>query len=228
MIMLLVIWTYPFEMGAPSPFVTSIQFCTRRVCGMISVQKKIEVESRIIVKKRAFKRVAGYSTSFEFFCLEFVEGLLSLCYHIYWSCFLVDQRKKDDNATLYDHASPYPVNRLAPPIELVDLAREIARADDLLSLQTTGKLQLLAKQMRALQEEARQLLEETRRNQELHRAQCGFKKIAGQVYHLYKREDDSLQFSLLSPRDWHDTQPFQYVGSYRLASDMRWVEVEER
>ncbi len=123
-----------------------------------------------------------------------------------------------------DHSSPYPVSRLAPPIELVDLAKEISQADDLLSIQVSGKLQILAKQMRALQEEAQQLLEETRRNQELHRVHCSFKKIVGKVYHLYRKKDGGLHFSMLSIKDWQGDPPDQYVGSYRLESDMSWVE----
>jgi len=78
-----------------------------------------------------------------------------------------------------DHLSAHPVSRLAPPFELVDLAEEISRADDMLSIQTSGKLRLLADQIRSLQEEARKILQETRQNQQLHRAECGFRKRAG-------------------------------------------------
>lgn len=139
---------------------------------------------------------------------------------------MTENREKEDKVA-GGHVSPYPVSRLAPPIELVDLAQEIARADDLLSLQVTGKLKLLGKQIQALQEEARKLLEETRYNQELHRAECGFKKIPGRVYHLYKRENATLLFSMLSPHDWGDKPPYTWVGSFRLEIDMSWTAVDE-
>lgn len=122
--------------------------------------------------------------------------------------------------------SSYPISRLAPPYELVDLAKEIARADDLLSVQTNGKLRLLAEQIRGLQEEAQKILMATKKNQELHRAECGFKKKAGQIYHLYTKDDQTLIFSLLSPREWREGLPYNFVGSFRLEHDMSWTQVD--
>ncbi len=127
-----------------------------------------------------------------------------------------------------DRSAPYPLSRLAPETQLIDMAKEIAEADDMLSIQATGKLRLLLGQMRGLQEEARTILEETRRNQELHRARCGFKKIAGIVYHLYEKEDSSLLFSMIGPDEWNGSPPFRFVGSFRLENDMSWTPVETR
>ena len=126
-----------------------------------------------------------------------------------------------------DHLSPYPVSRMAPAFELVDLAKEISRADDMLSVQTSGKLRLLADQIRNLQEEAHKILHETRRNQELHRAECSFGKKAGQVYHLYRREDGTLLFSMLSPAEWGEKLVHAFEGSFRLEADMSWTQTDE-
>lgn len=123
------------------------------------------------------------------------------------------------------HLSPYPVSRLAPSFDLVDLAREISKADDMLSVQTKGKLRLLAEQIRGLQREAKKILEETKRNQELHRAQCGFAKKPGRIYHLYRLENGRLIFSMLSPEDWGDRLPYIFEGSFRLENDMSWTEI---
>ena len=132
-----------------------------------------------------------------------------------------------DEGEKKEFLSSYPVSRLAPPYELVDLAKEIARADDLLSVQTNSKLRLLAEQIRGLQEEAQKILIETKRNQELHRAECGFKKKAGQIYHLYTKDDQSLIFSLISPREWGEGLPYDFVGTYRLEHDMSWTQVDK-
>ena len=125
-----------------------------------------------------------------------------------------------------DHTAPYPVSRMAPAIELVDLAREIAEADKMLGNVTHGKLKLIAEQMQALQRQAREVLEQTRRDQELHRAQCNFKRIPGRTYHLYRRGDGSLYFSMLSPQEWRGEPPHRFEGSFRLESDMSWVSAE--
>ena len=137
------------------------------------------------------------------------------------------EREKRDTTENGDHSSSYPVSRLAPPFELVDLAKEIAHADDMLSIQTGGKLKLLADQIRGLQEEARTILEKTRRDQQLHRAECNFRKKPGVIYHLYRKEDQTLVFSMLSPAEWGKRQPHRFEGSYRLESDMSWTEMDD-
>lgn len=121
-----------------------------------------------------------------------------------------------------EHRSPYPVSRLAPPIELVELAREVSEADDMLTHQATAKLRLLAEQMQELRETARLILSETREYQRLHRAQCGFRKKSGNSYHLYKKDDETLLFSLIEPSEWGAQPPYEFVGTYRLEPDKTW------
>ncbi|MEZ4302000.1 MAG: DUF2452 domain-containing protein [Polyangiaceae bacterium] len=124
-------------------------------------------------------------------------------------------------------ASPYPISRLAPVHDLVDMAREIQEADRMLGTVAGNKLQLLAKQMRALQEEARAVLEAAHRDAELHRATCRFQRRAGHVYHFYRRPEGGLYLSMLSPDDWRGAPPHAFVGSYRLEADMSWTKAED-
>lgn len=130
-----------------------------------------------------------------------------------------------------DHLAPYPLSRQAPGMELVEIAAEIAAADDLLALQAAGKLKLLAEQIEHLQGQAREILAETRRNQELHRAQCDFRKLPGQTYHLYRREDGTMLFSLISPAEWLTAAEAEaglsFRGSYRLEQDGSWTPLGE-
>jgi len=124
--------------------------------------------------------------------------------------------------------SPYPVSRLAPVHDLVDLAAEVQRADATLATVTGGKLVVIAEQIRALQQQAEALLARAHRDAELHRAQCRFEKRPGQVYHLYRRHDDgALWFSLLGPDEWLLPQAQDFVGSYRLEADMSFTPLEE-
>jgi len=48
--------------------------------------------------------------------------------------------------------------------------------------------------------QARKVLEETKRDAELHHAACNFKKRPGQMYYLYKRQNGTTYFSMLSPK----------------------------
>lgn len=126
--------------------------------------------------------------------------------------------------------SPYPMSRMAPVHDLVDAAREIQRADAVIAAVTSDKLGMIAEQIRALQEQAREVVARARRDAELHRAECRFEKVAGQVYHLYRRGRDgaeSLYFSMLSPTDWRGAPPDPHAGSFRLEADRSFTPIEE-
>lgn len=121
------------------------------------------------------------------------------------------------------HSSPYPVSRLAPVHDLVDTARQIAEADQIIGTVVHGKLSVIAEQIRSLQEQARRIMAEAQQHAALHRARCSFQKRVGHTYHLYERPDGSSYFSMLGPADWGGRPPHAFAGSYRLEADMSWT-----
>lgn len=133
----------------------------------------------------------------------------------------------DDRARGPHAASPYPLSRLSARHDLIDMAREIQLADAAVTAVASAQLETIAGQIRELQREAARVLEAARRNAELHRATCRFKKIPGRVYHLYARPSGERYFSLLSREDWNGAPPHAFEGSYRLEADMRWTPIDE-
>ncbi|MFO0619389.1 MAG: DUF2452 domain-containing protein [Polyangiaceae bacterium] len=134
-------------------------------------------------------------------------------------------RHEGPNHEGLERASPYPVSRLAPVIDLVDVAREIQAADAILSVKMTAELSIIAEQIRALQERARAALAAAEESARLHRATCSFKKRPGHVYHLYRKTSGGLYFSMLSPEEWGGRCPDAFEGSYRLEIDMTFARV---
>lgn len=126
-----------------------------------------------------------------------------------------------------DRSSPYPVSRLSPAFRTTDLAEEVARAESMLSARTGAKLRVIADQIKALQAEARKVLDEAREEQALTHAQCSFRRIPGHSYHLYRKADGSSFFSMLSPADWRGKPPYPFLGSYRLEADYSWTPADE-
>ena len=126
-----------------------------------------------------------------------------------------------------DSTAPYPVSRMAPATELVDLAKEIATADEMIGLKVNNKLQVIADQIRSLQKTAHTILEEANRDQQLNLASCNFKKIAGRIYHLYQKTNGKRYISMLSPGDWKNMPPDEFMGSYRFEADFSWTPVEK-
>ena len=141
-----------------------------------------------------------------------------------------DRQPKLPDQGYYDgpaRSAPYALSRLSPSFSLIDVAAEIEKADGMLATVASGKLGVIADQIRHLQDEARALLERARRDAELHRARCRFEKKAGGIYHLYRaHEDDALWFSLMAPDEWLKPQPQTFEGSYRLEADMSFTRLD--
>lgn len=135
-----------------------------------------------------------------------------------------DKKKGECGGQGPDHAAPYPVSRLAPPVSLVEMAKEIEAADRFTGARVNAQLKVIAGQIEDLQNKAREIMAEARWEQELHRADCAFKKIPGRVYHLYLRDDGRSCFSMLSPQDWVSKPPHRFQGAFRLGNDMTWAE----
>ncbi len=138
----------------------------------------------------------------------------------------MDRRVMSDRPAPDRHSSTYPISRLDAPIDLVEAAREIQRAEATLEMAVGARLQVIAEQMRHLRAEAERLMRKARRDAELHRAECHLVRRPGRVYHLYRREDGSRYLSLLSPADWGQAPPHAFEGSYRLEPDMSWTRTD--
>ena len=123
-------------------------------------------------------------------------------------------------------AAPYPMSRMAPAYDLVNVAAAIQAADQTLATMTSGKLGLIADQIKRLQTEAFAILEKAKRDAELHRVSCAFEKKPGGTYHLYRRADGVLWFSRLAPEEWVTPQPQTYEGTYVLELDQSFTRVD--
>lgn len=122
--------------------------------------------------------------------------------------------------------APYPMSRLAPVHDLVDVARQIAEADVMLGAVASAELSQIADQIRALQERARAVLAEASESLAIHRARAQFQKRPGHVYHLYERADGELWLSMIGPSEWNDGVERRFHGSYRLELDQSFTRVD--
>ena len=53
-----------------------------------------------------------------------------------------------------------------------------------------------------------------------------FEVIAGKLYFLYERENDTEFLSIIEPHQWTpSTQPYKYIGMFKLNSDGIWNDV---
>ncbi|XDD47837.1 DUF2452 domain-containing protein [Leptospira sp. WS39.C2] len=122
------------------------------------------------------------------------------------------------------HSLTYGTSRLAPAISLVDRAKEIELAEESVKLHVHGKLEVIAKQIRALKLEADLILQQAEKDIELHKAKCQFEKKPGQLIYLYSKQGGDY-FSLLSPSEWGGNPPHPFKAAYTLNPDRSFTEI---
>jgi hypothetical protein len=137
-----------------------------------------------------------------------------------------DKKYSGENFRGAEHASPYPVSRLGAPVSLVDMAKAIETASQSVAMRTNAQLEVVLEQMRALQQRAREIVEQASRDLDLLHVDCRFRRVPGQVYHLYERSDGHRYFSMLAPDDFgYNTTTF--LGSFRFEHDQSWTRLDE-
>jgi hypothetical protein len=129
--------------------------------------------------------------------------------------------KKHDTKNLQgpDRLSPYPTSRLSAPISLVDSARVIEQASEVIAGRTNAQLETIVEQIRFLEQQARGILNKAQSDMDLHQAECRFQKVPGKHYHLYERPDGRRYFSMLAPEEYTRGAPHPYLGAYRFEGD---------
>uniref|UniRef100_A0A3Q3WUN9 Uncharacterized protein n=1 Tax=Mola mola TaxID=94237 RepID=A0A3Q3WUN9_MOLML len=121
--------------------------------------------------------------------------------------------------------SSYQTNRVGDPLDLVALATQVQK--DFIKANACNKLTVIADQIRYLQEQARKVLEEAKRDADLHHAACNIVKKPGNIYYLYQRPSGQKYFSIISSKEWGPNCPHPLVGAFKLQHDMSWTPLEE-
>lgn len=111
--------------------------------------------------------------------------------------------------------------------DLIELAKQIQQCDASIQAAASSKLRTILDQLKHLQQQARTVLEEAKRDAELHHAACNFKKIPGKLYYLYKRASGQTYFSMLSPEEWGSSCPHEHLACYKLEYDLTWTAYED-
>jgi len=138
-----------------------------------------------------------------------------------------DQKYSGNNVRGPGHSSPYPVSRLGAPMSLVDMAKTIESASDKVAMRTNAQLEVILEQMKALQERAREIIEQASRDVDLIHAECRFTRVPGRIYHLYERSGGHRYFSMVGPDEYGRGGPAGFVASFRYEHDESWTRLDE-
>ncbi|QCX38992.1 DUF2452 domain-containing protein [Aureibaculum algae] len=130
--------------------------------------------------------------------------------------------KKPDNVVFntttqkYDAAlKPYATNVGAPVITTTDTIAWKNRSINKIN-------QKVAAKYAELKAEYDQMLEEFEYNKLIFQATFNFEPIIGEIYHLYKRENETTFLSIIAPTECN----FNCMGSFYLNADQIWEKLE--
>ena len=126
--------------------------------------------------------------------------------------------------------NPEKSRKMNDPMDLVALAQVVQTADNFTKSIVGGKLELITEQIKMLQKQAQQIMEEAHRDVQLTHAKCNFQRRPGSIYHLYCKNNKIYKenyFSMIGPNEWKQGPPDEYIGTYRLEYDMSWTKQED-
>uniref|UniRef100_A0AC34F4A3 Uncharacterized protein n=1 Tax=Panagrolaimus sp. ES5 TaxID=591445 RepID=A0AC34F4A3_9BILA len=118
------------------------------------------------------------------------------------------------------------VHKQYHPEDLVSLAHSIQSSKEFVNQNTMSKLTVIAEQMKALEDQARSILEKTKVDHDLHNVPCNVQKIPGKIYYLWQKPSGEKFFSLLSPDEWSNTKNM-HLGTYRFEYDRTFTEEKD-
>ena len=65
----------------------------------------------------------------------------------------------------------------------------LQRGDGQTRAMVGGKLSMICEQIRGLQQQARKILDDAKKDIDLNHARCNFNRKPGNIYHLYRRDN---------------------------------------
>uniref|UniRef100_A0A914Y246 Uncharacterized protein n=1 Tax=Panagrolaimus superbus TaxID=310955 RepID=A0A914Y246_9BILA len=118
------------------------------------------------------------------------------------------------------------VHKQYHPEDLVSLAHSIQSSKEFVTQNTMSKLTVIAEQMKALEDQARLILEKAKEDHDLHNVPCNVQKIPGKIYYLWQKQSGEKFFSLIGPDEWSNTKNM-HLGTYRFEYDRTFTEEKD-
>jgi Protein of unknown function (DUF2452) len=107
-------------------------------------------------------------------------------------------------------------------IRPMDKGRTKGNAMKAMYQQTDNQLLQLKEQVETLIRQAQSIHDRITISEKIYKADCGFKPVVGYVYFLYEKKDSSWVISMISPVEWGNKPPYNYMAEVELLADSTW------
>ena len=127
--------------------------------------------------------------------------------------------KKPDRVADNKMTMTYGDNVAAPAITLPD-------TKDYREVKVKEAQNKLKTRYEELEAEFKKLVETAADNELIYNATIRFSPKVGEVYHLYRNDTGEEWVSMVAPHEWGPNYVFEFLGSFRLATDSVWIREE--
>jgi len=94
--------------------------------------------------------------------------------------------------------------------------------------QTDMDMKQIYDQMQFLAQQAKTIKDRVDVSERIYQAQMSFQPLIGKIYHLYTKKDNMDTLSLIGPKEWGRSTPFeQYIATVKLMADHTWDILEK-
>ncbi len=120
------------------------------------------------------------------------------------------------------HLLPYAHTVGSAIIKPIDMGRVKGNAMAAMYEQTNASLNQIKEQVEKLILQAQSIHDRIQISEKIYLAECGFKPLIGQTYHLYEKEDAKWLISMIAPDEWGKETPYTWIATTRLLHDHTW------
>lgn len=132
----------------------------------------------------------------------------------------IDKDKVAENP----HLLPYAHTVGGFAIKPIDKGKVKTRALSAMEQQTQTQLKQIYEQIEVLAKQAKEIQNRVNISNWIYSAEMGFEPLVSEVYHLYKKEDETHVLSIIGPKEWgRRTCPYsEHVASVKMLADHTW------
>ena len=164
-----------------------------------------------------------------------------LIYNSFLNIFMEDQQKNNapegeeqtpkesfvnpidkDKIAVNPHSLPYAHTVGGVEIKPIDKGKVKGRAMSAMYDQTNMDLEQIRQQMELLARQAKDIHDRVRISEKIYLAELNFDPRIGQTYYLYQRSNGVYVVSLVSPEEWGNNPPYEYISTMELLADHTW------
>jgi hypothetical protein len=120
------------------------------------------------------------------------------------------------------HSLPYAHHVGSAIVKPEDKGKIRGKAMAAMREQANLQLRQIQEQIELLKKQAESIANRIKISEKIYLSDLKFEPVIGNTYYLYQNQKKQWQVSMLSPDDWGQNPPYQYIATIKLLGDYTW------